>query len=175
MAKITFSKLNLKLNKDEEKIKIGENEITVRKYLPQVEKAELISFVIERSLDEKTGCFSPIRLETYFALAVVKWYTDITFTDKQIDEAAKTYDVLESNGIFKQIYAAIPQDEFDYIDNAVAETAEDIANYNHSLAGILAFASDSTNNLSEQIDKVLAQVKNKEGIELLSEIKNVVG
>ena len=132
MAKITFSKLNLKLNKDEEKIKIGENEITVRKYLPQVEKAELIGFVIERSLDEKTGCFSPIRLETYFALAVMKWYTDITFTDNQakvipdVKNTSWTVADLSSATTFAALVANDKVMTFTYGGNSYTVNASDV-------------------------------------------------
>ena len=176
MAKVNFSKLNLKLNKEVIDVTILEDVvITVRQYLPQVEKAELIQFVISNAIDERTGCFSPIRIETYFLLGIVKYYTDIIFTDKQIVDAAKTYDLLESNDIFNIIIGAIPEAEVVFLSNAVNDTAKDIARFNNSFAGLLSSMSSEATTMDAQLQEILTKIKNKEGIEELSAIREIVG
>lgn len=176
MAKITFSKLNLKLNKEVVNVPLTD-EITleVRKYLPQTEKADLISFVMDYSIDETTMCFSPIRLETYFSLAIAKYYGNITFTDKQIEDAAKTYDILESNGVIDKIISAIPRDEFEFIQSAVNDTAEDISRYYNSFAGMLSTVTKNTGSIDSQFTELFEKIKNKEGLEELAAIRDIVG
>ena len=173
MAKITLNKLNLKLNKDIVELHINDDiTVEVKQYLPQDDKAELIKYVIDSALDENTGCFSPIRLETYFAIALVKFYSNISFTDKQLLEIAKTYDLLESNGIINKIINAIPSGEYKFLNAAVNDTAEDIARYNNSFAGMMSIMSTDAINLDSQVTDILAKIRNKEGLEVLSAIKD---
>lgn len=182
MSKVTFSKLNMKMKMKDEYITIYLNpeldeelKVEVRQYLPIEQKAALITFVAENAIDEKTGCFSEIRIETYFALAIAKYYAGITFTDKQIENAAKIYDVLESNGVFTRIMSAIPESEFNFLTNAVSKTIADIARFNNSFAGMLNMISDNAGGMDEQFTEILEKIKNGEGLETLSEIKNIVG
>ena len=175
MAKITFSKLGLKYRDlTEPVIEINDITISIKQYLTQQEKASFIAFVLENSIDDN-GCFSPIRIETYWGLALMKWYADISFTEKQIKEAPKTYDILETNGIIRKVIDNIPKEEYEFLQDALEDTKEDIVRYNHSFAGILATASQSTDLMNDEMMTLLSQIKNKEGLELLSEIKNVVG
>lgn len=176
MAKITFSKLGLKTIPDnyDNTIEINGVKIPVKNYLTQQEKADLIAFVLENSADNK-GCFSPIRTETYWGIALVKWYGGISFTDKQIFEAAKTYDLLETNGVIDNICNNIPSDEFDFLKDMLDETKEDITRYNNSFAGMIAAAANSANAMDGELTDILEKIKNKEGLEQLDAIKNIVG
>ena len=175
MAKTTFTKLGLKYkDPTSPMIKIGELELPVQQYLTQQEKADFIAFVLENSVDNN-GCFSPIRIETFWGIALMKWYVGITFTDKQIADAPKTYDILETNGVIKEVIKTIPADEYEFLSDALEDTKDDIVRYNQSFAGVLSTASKSTNLINDDILNIMNNIKNGEGLELLSEIKNVVG
>lgn len=176
MGKVTFSKLGLKAKKETTSVRLNDDvELEVRNYLPIDEKAELIQFIVNHSLDDRTGCFSPIRVEVYFSIAVCKWYAGITFTDKQLSEISKTYDLLEENGILDQIMMYIPADEKEFMQELVNDTIEDIARYNTSAAGIISTMSSDTNKLTNQINEIVEQIKNGENLEIISTIKDVVG
>lgn len=179
MSKIAFSKLKLKLPIDTVEVVIGEGDsaitLEVKQYLPQNEKAELIQYVITNSLDDTTGCFSPIRLETYFSLAIAKWYGQITFTDKQLSDAAKTYDLLESNEVFDKIMCAIPSAEYKFLNAAVNDTANDIARFNNSFAGMITAMSGDASAMDSQLTEIFEKIKNKEGLEELSAIRDIMG
>lgn len=167
----SFSSLKLKTNETNKKVNVGENEITVAQYLPLAKKVELIEFVIENSIDEANFTFSPIRFETYFALGLVKYYTDITFTEKQLfDNVTKTYDVFESNGLFYNIFQVIPDNEINFIEECLRKTKRDITTYNNSLAGMLNNISQHTDDKINSTSALLEQLKNKEGLEFLNEI-----
>lgn len=176
MSKINFSKFKMKAQKSSVMIQVPDTDITleVLTYLPQQEKANLITFVIQQAMDVN-GCFSPIRLETFFSLAIAKWYGQITFTDKQIAEAPKTYDILQSNNVFNLIINAIPEDEYRFIEEAVNDTAKDVARFNNSAAGLIAAMNTDAVNLDTELTNILEKIRNKEGLEELAEIRNIVG
>ena len=167
MAKLAFSKLNLKLNKDVKEVKIGENVIEVLQYLPQTEKAELVEFVLLNALDERTGCFSPIRIETFFTIGVIKFYTNLTFTDKQLSDIVKLYDLLECNGIVTQVMAEIPEEELAFINIAVEDTAKDIARYNNSFAGMISNMTTKADGVDNQFTAIMEKLQNSEGLKEL--------
>lgn len=175
MAKPTFSKLNLKLNKQVKELVINDVTLEIQQYLPQQEKSDFTKYVLANALDEKTGCFSPIRLETYFGIAVVRWYAGVSFTEKQLAEAPKSYDLLESNGVIRQICELIPEEEYQYIQDIVYDTAADMAKFNTSFAGMISTMSGEANSINEQLGQILNKIKNKEGLEELAVIKDIVG
>lgn len=176
MAKLAFNKLGLKLNKDVVELHLSDEvTIEVKQYLPQNDKVELAAFVLENSIDENNSTFSPIRMETFFSLAIVKYYTNITFTDKQLAEAAKTYDLLESNGVFKTIANAIPKEEYEFLVDTVYGVAKDVATYNNSFAGMLKSISNDAGAMDAQFAEIFEKIKNAEGLEQLSAIKDIVG
>lgn len=175
MAKITFNKLGLKPVKHVRQCQIGEVNLEVKSYLPISEKVELIQYVVDNALDESTGCFSPVRLEIYFSIGICKWYAGISFTDKQLKEADKTYDLLEENKVVGIIVACIPQDEYDFMNELVQNTVNDIARYNASAAGIIQSVNSSAGGLNAELTKILDNIKSKEGLEAVSMIKDMVG
>lgn len=176
MSKVTFSKLKLKMPTDfiVGSIEVNDIEILVKGYLTQQEKADLVAFILENSIDDR-GCFSPIRIETFWGIALVKWYGDISFTDKQILDAAKTYDILECNGVIDEICDLIPEHEYDFLRDMLNETKDDIARYNNSFAGMIAMTSGAANNMNTEVTDILNKIRNSEGLEQLSVIKDIVG
>lgn len=158
-------------------VKIGEDAVLkVANYLPIEDKGNLITFVVDMALDATTGCFSPVRVETYFALAICRWYGDMVFDDDDIQKnVALTYDTLETNGIIDAIMNAIPKDELEFIQDLVKDTISDIARYNSSAAGIIQMMNQNASQLDTQITNILDSIKNGENLETLSVIKDMVG
>lgn len=169
-----FKDLNLETKVGTTKITLNDaTDLEVRAYLPVNEKIALIEYVVNHALDESTGRFSPIREGIFFDLALVHFYAGINFEDDVI--AAEAYDALDTNGVFDKIIAAIPESEYESIVDLVSETTKDIADYNSSFAGVMQIASSDADGLNNQITEILGQIRNKEGLELLDEIKNVAG
>lgn len=151
----------------------GTHIIRVLQYLPTEGKTNLIQYVVDKSIDSMTGCFSPLRVNVYFAIGLIRSYCGIHFDeDMRVDEA---YDMLESLGIVDKIIESIPIEEREYIETLINDTIKDIARYNNSFAGIMAVMSLDSQELDTSIKDILENVKNKEGLEVLAEIKNVVG
>lgn len=149
--------------------------LPVRQYLPIKEKVAFIQSVVNGALDENTGCFSPIRVEVFFSLAICRWYAGIVFDSDDLKDIEKVYDTLETNGVINKIIQAMNDEEYDFMKSLVQETIDDIARYNSSAAGIIRMMSVDAGGLGDQVNDILEKIKNKEGIETLDVIKNVVG
>ena len=78
MNRITYNKLNLKVNDNTNKIKIGENEIEVFQYLPIRDKSDLIYAALRKSQNEYG--IDHMLADVYFHLYIVYMYTNIVFT-----------------------------------------------------------------------------------------------
>lgn len=169
-----FKDLNLQTKTETTLVKLNDTiEVPVRKYLPTIEKAALLEYVVNRAIDQETGRFSPVRVDLFFSLAVAHWYADILFDDDV--QALDAYDALQTNGVFDAIIGAIPQDEFEFISEIVNATVKDVADYNSSFAGVVQMASKNADGLDGQLSEIMKKIKDKDGLETLAEIKNMVG
>lgn len=172
---MNFNDMGLEARFDTQEVKVNDDlTLTVRKHLSIQEKTEFIQYIVNSALDDRTGCFSPLRVEVYYALAICHWYGGIVFED--LSDAGKTYDILETNGVIDKIGSAIDYDERTYIRELTEETVKDIARYNNSAAGIIQMMSADTDGLNNQIVSVLDKIReNGDQAELTKLFKTMVG
>lgn len=154
-------------------VNIGDTTLNIVQYLPAACKAEFIQWVLEHTIDVTTGMASPLRLEIYFGLAIAKWYADIEMPEDMIDTGA--YDLLIQNDILDTIIANIPSEEYDSMVKMTNECIEAAERYTLSFAGMIQNMQTETDSLSEKFRDITERLKNREGIEVLSEIKNIMG
>jgi prolyl-tRNA synthetase len=107
MAKIPFSKLNLKPNTEISNVswiddKGVETVFEVKHCLPIKEKMELVSNIVNQSIDDN-GFYNPMRVKIFTCLEIVYAYTNLTFTAKQKEDVFKLYDLLTHNGLYLRI------------------------------------------------------------------------
>lgn len=155
------------------KIDVNGTTLEILPYLPIRAKMAFVEFVVQNAVDDTTGTFSPIRVEVFFSLALARWYAGITFEDG--DDLLDAYDRFEEYGILAKIREAVDEDEYGFMSELVEETVADIARYNNSFAGMVQIASANAQGLDGQITEILEKIKNREGMELLGEIKDMVG
>lgn len=173
---VNFSDMNLTLQMETEELHISEDLVlNVKTYLPINDKADFIQFIVTGSLDSMTGCFSPVRTEVYYAIGLCKWYAGIELTEDELADAAALYDILETNNLIRAIESCIPAEELDILHALINDTLDDITRYNNSAAGIIQAMSNNADGLDGQLASILEQIKNSEGLEQLSVIKDVVG
>lgn len=174
MAKITFNKLGLKQKSEIQEVKIGDNVIQVKQYLPSAEKSRLMEFVLNNAANS-LGLFDPIRVEVTFALGIMKYYTDVSFTDTQlIKNMDMTYDTLDSNGVFDIIFAAIPKNEFVFMSKTIEKYVDALSRYNNSAVAIINSIKNSSEGLNSELNEILDSVKDKKGMETLTELIDIV-
>lgn len=178
MAKIPFSKLQTVVNNTVATLsfpnKVGEEIcFEVKKYLPYRDKIELVSSVINQSIDDN-GYYNPMRVELYTTLEVMYAYTNLTFTEKQKEDPFKLYDLLVSTGIFERVAECIKEDLY-AIQSYIEIVIENIYAYNNSIAGILDTVSKDYSNLDLDASVIRDKMANPDDIKLLKDIITKLG
>ena len=174
MAKIGFTKLSLKRKNEVKTITINNNQIEIKQYLPVNEKLDLIARVINGAHDQNNFP-NPIKIEVIGTLEMIMAYTNISYTEKQKEDIPKLYDLLEENGVIKDIISQIPEDEYNFIIDGINKTVDAVYTYNNSVLGILEAVSQDYSNLDFDIQKLQNDIANPENLKLVKEILTKLG
>lgn len=160
----------------EKEIFINGVSVSVKQYLPMANKTAFMEWVLNHSTDMNTGLVSPVKLKVNSSLALVKWYTDIDLDEKQMeDNPLELYELLNANAVFSLVLHAIDGSDYRELADLIDEVIESANRYNFSAYGIMNTLTSSSADLATQATELLKNVKNAEGLELLSEIKNIIG
>ena len=174
MAKPTLNKLKLALKEPIKIIIFNDQEIEVKQYLSIQDKLTMISEVLGAAADQNKF-YNPGKIEMFFAIKVLEYYTNISITDKQKENPVKIYDDIISSGLYKEIFEAIPEDDIGFVYNVMKESVKQIYDYQNSAYGILDAMNTDYNNLDFDIEKLVSNIKDKEGVEFLNEVMTKLG
>lgn len=174
MAKVAFSKLALKRKDDIKIVKIGNFDIEVKQYLPVNEKLDLIARVLNGAHDENNFP-NPIKIEVIGTLEIIMAYTNISFTEKQKEDVAKLYDLLDSNGVVNTIIAAIPEEEYNFVIDGIDDTIEAVYAYQNSMLGIIESVVEDYRGLNLDVADLSKKMADPENLALLKGIMTKLG
>lgn len=179
MAKVPFSKLQAAVDGCVTQItycdKSGKDICyEVKHYLPFREKLEMITKIINQSVDD-SGFYNPMRVKLYTVLEVVYAYTNLSFTEKQKEDPFKLYDLLVSTGIFMDVLKEIAEHDWADIQDNIKTTIDNIYKYRNSVLGILEAVSDDYSNLNLDVNQLQSQLANTENLDLLKDILTKLG
>jgi len=175
MAKVSLTKIAPIKKLDKVIIKINDEDVEVIQYLPIAEKAELSERVVNAAIDPENGILSTSRMDVYTVLEIVRTYTNINITDKMMEEAPKTYDLLILNGIYDKIVEAIPKDEYNSLQGRVFNDCENVQKYLESFKGIMKSINQDYSNTEMDVDKIMTELKDPEAYGLLRDILDKIG
>ena len=178
MAKVPFSKLQAKVNNDVVKVThlntAGEDIIyEVRKYLPLNEKLELVSRIINQSIDDN-GFYNPMRVKFNMVVETIFAYTNLSFTEKMKEDLFKLYDIFMSSGMFDDIVKIIDS-EWSEIQEDTWSTINNIYNYNNSVMGILDTLTTDYDNLNFDATEIQKKIGDPNNMALLREVLTKLG
>lgn len=174
MAKIGFTKLSLKRKNEVKTITINNNQIEIKQYLPVNEKLDLIARVINGAHDQNNFP-NPIKIEVIGTLEMIMAYTNISFTEKQKEDIPKLYDLLEENGVIKDIISQIPEDEYNFIIDGINKTVDAVYTYNNSVLGILETVSKDYSNLDFDATQIQKKMADPENLKLVRDVLTKLG
>lgn len=174
MAKPTFSKLKLSVNTEEKEFTWEDQTIKVKQYLSVDDKLQLVSQVLNSAADENRF-YNKGKIDLFFKLNIIYFYTNINFTDKQKEEFIKTYDIINSSGFWSCVKNAIPEKELDYVYDLVIDAVEQIYTYQNSIYGILDAISTDYEGLNLDIQELSKKLGDKEGIKFLDQVLTKMG
>ena len=175
MAKVAFTKLGLKRKDEVKTININNNVIEVKQYLPINDKLALISRVINLSHDSSNNFANPVQVEVIGTIEIIAAYTNLSFTEKQKEDYAKLYDLLEENGITKDLISAIPEDEYAFLIDGINDSVEAVYKYQDSILGILEVISQDYSNLDFDATKIQQQLADPDNLSLLKDVLTKLG
>ena len=170
MAKVSFTKLNKIKSLEPIDIKIGEETISVVQYLPLEKKLAIMQNIIEQAGNNEEGFYNIVKLTVFYTIEMLRVYTNISFTEKQLEDPQKLYDIIVLNNIWETVKDSIPEKERDYIWDNTCALAREITEYNHSALGILNLLSNDYDNLSLDTTDMVNKLSNVDNLKMLREI-----
>ena len=173
MARVSFTSITPIKSKDDITVKFGDKEIVVKQYLPIKEKADLVDYVIQSSFDIN-ALFSPLRQEIYITIGMLKWYTNINFTDTMMQNVEKTYDAIILNKI-DTLLENIPKEEYDTIYNMINNAVLETKDYARSFAGQVRAMNDDYNETAFDVEKIASTLQDPNQLGLVKDIMNKMG
>ena len=179
MAKVSYAKLDLKVNNNVKQntytnSKGEEIQYEVKHYLPVEEKMEMISRIINQSVDDN-GYYNPMRIKIFTVLEITYTYTNFNFTAKQKENIFKLYDQLISTGIFSTIKNVIWEEDLKNIEETVISTIDNIYKYKNSAMGILDTISSDYNNLNLDATDIQSKLADPNNMEFLKSVLTKLG
>lgn len=179
MAKVPFSKLDAKVNTIINTVNYTNSKgdaiiYEVKSYLPVEQKLEMISKIINQSIDNN-DFYNPIRIQIFTVLEMVQAYTNLSFTSKQKENPFKLYDIIVSNFIFSEILNYINKEEWIEIQEAIVKTIENIYHYRNSVMGVLETVSHDYNGLNLDAANIQQALGDPENLSFLKDVLNKLG
>lgn len=179
MAKVSFSKFGAKVNTEKKVYNFinskGENiEYEINKYLPFADKLDLISNIINQSVDDN-GYYNPLRLKLYMTLEVVYAYTNLNFTDKMKEDPFKLYDSIINTNILDNIIDAIGDQDWKEIENYTHLVIDNIYKYKNSAMGILEMITEDYDGLNLDAQNIQKALGDPENLTLLKDVMTKLG
>lgn len=173
MAKVPFSKLGIKIDSSVSTILHGDQEIEVKNYIPFTTKVNIVSNVINNSVDENSF-YNPMRVQLYLALEIIAECTNISFTAKQSEDPFKLYDMLVSSGLVTHIRNLIAS-EWNDIETNVWATIKNIYDYKNSAMGILDAVSTDYSDLNLDAQNIQKALGDPNNLTLLKDVMTKLG
>ena len=179
MAKVPFSKLQARVDGGATQnfyYNLAGEEVhyEVKHYLPIKEKLELVSNIINQSIDDN-GFYNPMRVKLYMVLEIVYAYTNLSFTDKMKEDPFKLYDILVSTGIFTDVIDVIREKDWSEIQENTWATIENIYKYRNSVMGILDNVVNDYSNLNLDASEIQKKLADPDNMTLLREVLAKLG
>lgn len=144
-------------------ITFKDKEIKVLKYLPSIEKYNLLNTTLLQSIDD-TVIINEYKLDMFFNINLAIAYTNIVFSKEEQDmELSDLYDKFKTSGLLDMIINAIPDDEYATLYSSLVSNKEEYVSERKSVSYGIA-------NAIEQISKKLP--KQEEMQNLLQSLKD---
>lgn len=174
MGKVGLNKLGLVKNTKQVDYMWNGQKIEILQYLPLEKKLEIVSYVINESVDFK-GYYAPYRLDLFLTIAVIQKYTNISITEKQQEDLGKLYDLLISSGLYNEIKERIPESEISYLEENISKTIHSIYEYKNSVLGIMDTINQDYKNVTFDAERIQEVLESGKGLETVREVLDNLG
>jgi hypothetical protein len=174
MAKLSFTKLGLAQNKAVINLNYNGQVVEVKQYLPVNDKLALISSVINLSADENNFA-NPMKVSVYSVLEIIKHYTNISFTEKQMEDPCKIYDLFVGNGLSSMVLNAIPEVELAELLTGIEDSINAVYSYRNSVMGVLDVVQSDYDGMNLDARNIQQAISDPENLALLKNVMTKLG
>ena len=175
MAKVSFTKLQLKKNTNVIELPWNDQVIEIKEYLPIESKLQVIERIVNQSLDDNNFA-NPGRIEINTVLEMMFAYTNINFTDKQKEDRLALYDLLVSSGLWNAVAGTLASTgEATVINDTTQAVIDEVYRYKTSALGILQAVSEDYSNLDLDAANIEKKISNRENVEFLADVMKKMG
>lgn len=176
MAKIAYSKLGLTklINKEPVVIEFNNQLVEVVQYLPIEKKLDLISNIINKSVDTN-NYYNACRIDIFITIEIILAYTNLTITDKQKEDIFKLYDSFIASGFADKVIEAMPVKDYNFIYNNTVKTIKNIYKQRNSALGILETISTDYSTLNLDASEIQKKLADPASMELLKNVLSKLG
>ena len=174
MAKISFTKLGLKKNEEIKSIKINEQTVEVKQFLPFQDKINMYAEILNNCQDDN-NFLNEAKFNLWLDLEIIFNYTNISFTENQKINYVKTYDLLKGNGVITAVTEAMSETELSDIKYEAYSIAKNVYDYRNSAYGILDAMKTDYTDLDFDAQKIQNEIADPENLKLLKETLSKLG
>lgn len=174
MAKISLKDVTPIKSIPPQEIEINGKKVLVEQYLPLEKKAAMIERILANSVDE-TGFISPVRLAVFFRLEVVRCYSNISITDKMMEQPEKLFDQLVMNKVIGAVSCGMPTVEWEHIEESVNKCAKAVQAYQNSFVGVMKTINKDYDATKLNVDELMATLDQPDKIGLVKDILEKIG
>jgi len=111
------------------------------------DKADLVNYIVQSTFDAN-GLLSPLRQDIYTTIGILRWYTNINFTDTMLKEIEKTYDLICLNNLYNIVLDNIDEIEKENLLVLITKALYETSTHINSFAGQLQYAKTDYENLN---------------------------
>lgn len=174
MAKLSFTKINKPAKPiDVITVDFQGEKLEIKQYLPTKDKVEMLDEYCAYFLGDKV--YNPLKEEVYKRILLIKYYTNVTFTEKQIENIESLNDKIVLSGLYDVVEENL-KDKEDYIEICFifSELTQALVGYRTSFVGIVEMLSEQK-TLANMIDleKIMAEIKDPEMKAFVENFKNL--
>lgn len=153
-----------------------DKEYTIKEFVPVEQILQKIQTIMELSLAPELGLYMPGSLEVFKTIFVIQLFSDLEFTDEEIDKPMELYDELRQSGVSDILQdCLISNKSYQLFSSLLYQTIDKFEKYQTSAYGILDSLKKDYNDMDFNIEKLQEKIKNKENIEYLDEVMEKMG
>ena len=169
--KVGLTKLVTVKESDTKTIEINGEEIVVKQYLPLTEKLGLIQDIGLAAIGD--SYVNPVSIDVLLDIKIVQYYTNINFTEKQMEDTEKLYDMLTMNNIINSVYQAIPAEEIRRLNTWVHKTVNEVSTFRNSAAGIMEAITKNYDATKLDLEALNSELRTPEMQEFVKNLPNL--
>lgn len=150
-------------------------EILIKTWLPTHELLQLISRIVNKSVDEHDYC-NPCRVKIVREVEIVLTCSNIEVPDYEDADICEIYDYLYVNKIIEAVADATRATGlWDMVTDSVNEVVDSVYKYSNSARGIIRGITTDLENVQFDAEEIQEKLGNPENLALLKDILTKLG